>query len=472
VLTVRRWRPLSGTERDAVEAEAAFTGASARRLACTARIFLLLSSGCLARRSRRVILEDGRFARRPAVETDIAVIGAGALGLSTALHCALSGRSVVVVDRGVAGSQASGRAAGLFKSVQADQARTLLARRSIERAARFEEWAGVPLAVQRTGSFLVARTAKHKAFLRAELAQSRQWGVDAREADPAELAERAGYYQPSGGELAVWCPEDMYIEEPDRLVQAYLAACRLHGVQILESEPATAVLTSGRRVTGLETASRRIAAATVVDAAGAWARQVGELARAWIPVAPVRHQLLITDPSDSINAADPIVRVIDAATYLRPARGGMMVGVFEADPVALDPRRQPASFTTDDVPLDLGPLQKAADQVRVEVPLADGAQVAEHRGGMFTMSPDGRFLAGPVSDVPGLWLASGCNGSGFSSSPAIGELLAAGIAADAMPPSMVGFSPDRFGPLTDEALVEGGTWQYAHYYDPTPDARP
>src|SRR5580692_2589830 len=50
---------------------------------------------------------------------------------------------------------------------------------------------------------------------------------------------------------------------------------------------------------------------------------------------------------------------------------------------------------------------------------------------MFTMSPDGRFLAGPVSDVPGLWFASGCNGSGFSSSPAIGELLAAGIAADA-----------------------------------------
>ena len=406
------------------------------------------------------------------MEADIAVIGAGALGLSTALQCALTGRSVVVVDRGAAGSQASGRAAGLFKSVQADQARTLLARRSIERAARFEEWAGVPLAVQRTGSFLVARTAEHKAFLRAELAQSRQWGVDLREADPAELAERAAYYQPSGSELAVWCPEDMYIEEPDSLIQAYLAACRLHGVQILESEPATAVLTSGRRVTGLETARRRIAAATVVDAAGAWARQVGELAQATIPVAPVRHQLLITDPCDSIRAADPIIRVIDAATYLRPARGGLMVGVFEADPLALDPRRQPASFTTDDVPLDLGQLEKAAGQVRAEVPLADGAQVAEHRGGMFTMSPDGRFLAGPVSDVPGLWVASGCNGSGFSSSPAIGEFLAAGIAEGATPPALTGFSPDRFGPLTDEALVEKGTWQYAHYYDPAPDARP
>jgi glycine/D-amino acid oxidase-like deaminating enzyme len=404
------------------------------------------------------------------VEADIAVIGAGALGLSTALHCALRGRSVVVVDREAAGSQASGRAAGLFKSVQPDQARTVLARRSIEMAARFQEWAGVPLPVQQTGSFLVARTAKHEAFLRAELAQSRQWGVDVREAHIAELAERASYYQPSGTELAVWCPEDIYIEEPGSLMQAYLSACRLHGVQILESEPAVAVLTSGGRVTGVETTRRHISAGTLVDAAGAWARQVGELAQAWIPVAPIRHQLLITEPSDSIKATDPIVRVIDAATYLRPARGGLMVGAFEPDPLPLDPRRQPASFTTDDVPLDLGQLQKMAGQVSAEAPLAGSAQVAEHRGGLFTMSPDGRFLTGPVPGVSGLWVASGCNGSGFSSSPALGEMLATGITENAAAPGPGGFSPGRFGRLSDEVLTEKGTWQYAHYYDPAPAA--
>ena len=403
------------------------------------------------------------------MEADIAVIGAGALGLSTALQCALRGRSVAVVDREAAGSQASGRAAGLFKSVQPDQARTVLARRSIELAAHFEEWAGAPLAVQRTGSFLVARTPQHQAFLQAELAQSCRWGVDVREAGPAELADRAPYYQPSGAELAVWCPEDIYIEEPGQLMQAYLDACRRHGVEILESEPATAILTSGGHVTGLETTSRPITAAIVVDAAGAWARQVGELAQAWVPVAPVRHQLLITEPSDSIQATDPIIRVIDAATYLRAARGGLMVGAFEPDPLPLDPRHQPSSFTTDDVPLDLGQLRKMAGQVSAEVPLAS-AQVAEHRGGLFTMSPDGRFLAGPVPDIAGLWVASGCNGSGFSSSPALGEMLATAITQDAPPASPGGFSPGRFGHLTDQALTEKGIWQYAHYYDPAHSA--
>jgi len=93
------------------------------------------------------------------MDADVVVIGAGALGLSTALHCALVGRSVVVAERGAAGSQASGRAAGLFKSVQADELRTRLARRSIARAASFADWAGVPLEVASSGSFLIARTA-------------------------------------------------------------------------------------------------------------------------------------------------------------------------------------------------------------------------------------------------------------------------------------------------------------------------
>ena len=124
------------------------------------------------------------------------VIGAGALGLSTALHCAMSGRSVAVVERHTAGSQASGRAAGLFKSVQADELRTRLARRSITKAVTFADWAGTPLAVARSGSFLIARTAQHREFLRRELAQSRRWGADVREATPAQLADGSATTSP------------------------------------------------------------------------------------------------------------------------------------------------------------------------------------------------------------------------------------------------------------------------------------
>src|SRR5215467_8451507 len=150
------------------------------------------------------------------MDADVVVIGAGALGLSTALHCALAGRSVVVAERGTAGSQASGRAAGLFKSVQADELRTRLARRSIARAASFGDWAGVPL-----------------------------------EAAPALVAERVSFYRAAGEEFALWCPEDVYIAEPTALIEAYLAACRLRGVVVAEHEPVTGIPVTGGRVTGV-----------------------------------------------------------------------------------------------------------------------------------------------------------------------------------------------------------------------------
>jgi glycine/D-amino acid oxidase-like deaminating enzyme len=400
------------------------------------------------------------------MDADVVVIGAGALGLSTALHCAMAGRSVAVVERQTAGSQASGRAAGLFKSVQADELRTRLARRSIAMAVSFADWAGVPLEVARPGSFLIARTAAHRELLRRELAQSRRWGADVREAAPAQLAGGLSYYRGAGEQFALWCPEDLYIEEPASLVSAYLGACQLHGTVVLENEPVVGISVTAGRVTGVETTSRSITAPVVVDAAGGWVRQVAELAGGRVPVAPVRHQLLITAPAPEVDPADPITRVVDAAVYLRPARGGLMFGGFEAGPLPVDPRRQPASFTTDDVPLDLGVLRELAAQIEAEAPAAGAAPVAEHRGGLFTMSPDGRFLAGPVPGAGGLWVASGCNGSGFSSSPAIGEALAAWITSGTAPPGIQELSPGRFGPLPDDALVTRGLWQYAHYYDP------
>jgi glycine/D-amino acid oxidase-like deaminating enzyme len=400
------------------------------------------------------------------VDTDVVVIGAGALGLSTALHCALSGRSVAVVERCTAGSQASGRAAGLFKSVQADELRTRLARRSIARAITFADWAGAALEVARPGSFLVARTAEHRRFLGRELAQSRRWGAEVREATRGELADRASYYHPVGDDFAIWCPEDVYIEEPASLIQAYMAACQLHGAVVTENEPVVEIPVAVGRVAGVQTQRRLLTAPVVVDAAGGWVRQVAGLAGAQIPVATVRHQLLITAPCADFDPAGPITRVVDSAIYLRPARGGLMIGGFEPDPLAVDPRHRPASFTTDDVPLDLGVLRKMTDQITAEVPAASSLPVAEHRAGLFTMSPDGRFVAGPVPDVPGLWVASGCNGSGFSSSLALGEALASWITSGAPPPGMTALSPARFGLLSDDALLARGLWQYAHYYDP------
>ena len=120
-------------------------------------------------------------------EADAVVVGAGALGLSTAFHLARFGvRRVALVDRFAPGSQTSARAAGLFKLVQADETRTRLARLSVQKVTRFMEETGVPLEVVRSGSLLVSRTPEHAVLVREEARQSQAWGVDVQLVDGDE----------------------------------------------------------------------------------------------------------------------------------------------------------------------------------------------------------------------------------------------------------------------------------------------
>jgi 4-methylaminobutanoate oxidase (formaldehyde-forming) len=95
----------------------------------------------------------------------------------------------------------------------------------------------------------------------------------------------------------------------------------------------------------------------VVDAAGAWLRAVAALSGAKVAVVPTRHQLLITEPIDGVDAMQPITRIIDVNVYARPDEGGLMLGGYEQSPLQYDKHALPPRFDIADLPLDLGVLR-------------------------------------------------------------------------------------------------------------------
>lgn len=401
-------------------------------------------------------------------QADAVVIGAGALGLSTAFHLASMGlKDVTVVDRFAPGSQTSPRAAGLFKGIQTDETRCKLAALSMRKVVGFEGETGVALPVQRSGSVMVARSPEYAAIVREKAEQARAWGIELELTDGDAVQQLLPYIEAGTVRAAAYCPFDLYIEEPASLLLAYLQAGASLGVTVLGHTPATGIRVSGGAVSGVFTPQGEISTPIVVDAAGAWARQVGALAQTQVVVSPLRHQLYITKPIGGVEPSHPILRSIDSAVYVRPARGGLMFGCFEHDPLPVDPREQRATFTMDDVPLDMGVLERVSRTIADQVPCLSGAPVAEHRGGLFTMTPDGQLLVGPRAGVRGLWCATGCNGSGFSLSPGIGQILAEWIVTGSPSIDIGSLSPDRFdGAGGDEAwLRDTAVWQYAHYYE-------
>ena len=216
-----------------------------------------------------------------------------------------------------------------------------------------------------------------------------------------------------------------------------------------------------------------IATRIVVDAAGAWSRLVAARLDAALPVVPTRHQLLITEPIPGVGREFPIARVIDAHVYVRHERGGLMLGGYEPDPLQIDMEALPPSFEMSELPLDVEVLWRLAKSVAEQFPIFQdpAIRIAEHRGGLPTLTTDDRYLVGPLPGVPGAWVMSGCCVGGLSASPALGEAMDEWILDGAPALDLSEISTARFaGRELDEAeLRERCRRAYATHYRSDPD---
>jgi glycine/D-amino acid oxidase-like deaminating enzyme len=353
----------------------------------------------------------------------------------------------------------------LTQQIRREQETTLLAKLSVEKFVRFTEETDIPLEFHQSGSVKMARDQAGVAQVAWEIRAGQEVGLDIRPIEPEELAELVPWVR-TDGVLSMWItPSDLFLE-PRQVPQVYTAAARAEGVSILTETPVTALQRGGGgRVTGVETSNGAISAPIVVDAAGAWTRQVAEEAGIRIPVVPMRHQLMITEPLPGVRNEQPICRVIDANVYVRPCWGGLMLGGYETNPLPFEMRDAAPRFQIADMPLDVSVLRGLADLVREQFPILQDAPLQTYRGGLPTMTADGKHIAGPVPWAEGFFTATGCIVGGLSISPGMGEMLAQLILTGSSDIPLDLYAIDRFAPDFDDAdLVEACVDAYAHHY--------
>jgi glycine/D-amino acid oxidase-like deaminating enzyme len=400
---------------------------------------------------------------------DAVVIGAGAFGASVAFHLAQRGQRVALLERHAIASQTSPRAAGLTQQIRADAVMTRLAMRSVAKIEQFAEDTGEALTFHQSGSLKLARTPEFADQIDEEVERGQAIGLDIHKVSPAE-AQRLAPFLHAEAAVALWyLASDLYLE-PGDLPRAYVRAAERLGVTVLAHTPASAISTRHGAVEHVVTDQGDIETPVVVDAAGAWARVVAEMTGIRVPIIPTRHQLYITRPIEGVKAEQPIVRVLDVNVYVRPERDGLMLGGYEPDPLQVNVRGLPDDFQIEDLALDFEPLRKLTDEVRAQFPVLVGAAISEFRGGLPTMTADGRHIVDRVPGVAGFFVASGCCVGGLSISPAVGEVLADWIVDGTPPLDLSSLSLSRFGPEVDseERLRATCLWRYAHHYAATP----
>ena len=410
---------------------------------------------------------------------DVVVIGSGAFGASAAYHLVRRGARVVVLERTRLASQTSPRAAGLTSQIRATPALTRLAQRAVIKLAAFTDETGQPLRFTQSGALKIARTELDAEQLSQEVARGRAAGVPIEIVSVAEACQRLPILNGRGIVAVTWSPTDCNVE-PSELPIGYCRAAEKLGAVLLAHTPATGFDLGAGGVEGVQTPQGTIATRVVVDAAGGWARVVAGQLGGRVPIVPTRHQLLITEPIPGVGPEFPIARVIDANVYVRHERGGLMLGGYEPDPLQVDVERLPQSFDLAELPLDIEVLWRLARSVSEQFPIFQdpAIRVAEHRGGLPTLTLDDRYLSGPVPGVNGAWVMGGCCVGGLSVSPALGEAMAEWILDGAPTLDLSEISPARFaGRDLSEAALRGGCRRaYATHYragaDLAPGSRP
>ena len=267
-------------------------------------------------------------------------------------------------------------------------------------------------------------------------------GIDYFELSPRELSDIwplmrtddlvSGFLTPSDGRA-----------DPVGVTVALAKGARQLGASIIEGVRVTGVETVRRRVVGVQTDRGRIETEIVVNAAGMWARQLGELAGVAVPLQAAEHYYLITD---TVPGMDPDLAVVedgDRYGYYRPEGDGMMVGLFEPRGAAWSVDRVPDSFAFGTLPPDWERMAPFLEQALGRIPILEGIGVRTFFCGPESFTPDLHPMMGPAPELDGYFVAAGMNSLGILSAGGVGSAMAAWIVDGAPPVDVTGFAVDR-----------------------------
>jgi sarcosine oxidase subunit beta len=336
----------------------------------------------------------------PGESKDVAVVGAGVVGLSIAFHLAERGASVVVYERTGIGAGASGVQPGGVRRQWGTRVNCLLAGESLGWYAAARERLGMRVdpGFRACGYLFVAHSEDALAGLRANVELQNELGVPSRIVTPAETAELVPDLRPNSLAGGAWCAEDGYFDRPQAIVEALgvLAHVRIEDVRSLGDIEAEAVVVAA----GVDTP-----------------RLLPEL-----PIRPEPRVLQLSDPIRE-RLLEPLVVSAERGFAAKQLADGRMLASGD---------------------------RKAMEEV---LPRLVHVALPHRVEGVYDTTPDHQAILGRVRDR--VWVAAGFSGHGFMQAPAVGRILAEAILDGREDEALRVLDPGRFaeGRLVPEPQI-------------------
>jgi glycine/D-amino acid oxidase-like deaminating enzyme len=399
---------------------------------------------------------------------EIVIIGGGAVGCAVAYSLANAGKTdlLLLEKEPTVAAVTTPQAAGLVGQVRNTVERTKLAMWSVRTFSQLERDEVAKPGWRQVGSLRIALCPERVAeFQRMKaVADDADLEVEFIDRQAAQLKWPMMNFQRAHAIL--WCPTDGYLQ-PSDLTMAYVAHAKRAGARFQTRTAVQRVLTTGGRVTGVETDSGTIECEMVINAAGAHAYHIARSVGIELPIIPVRHEYFITVRADGLEPTLPVLRIPDSTLYLRAEINSLLCGGWERQGLSADPRNYVVDGSPPAISPDWDVLGWFAQQLAPEIPQVEQLGIRSVFKGWPTFTPDGRFIVGESSRVKGFVMAGGCNAHGVSGSAGIGRHVVESILEPDPSPYVKSLSPDRFErePWDWNAARQQAQHYYETYYD-------
>jgi dimethylglycine dehydrogenase len=399
------------------------------------------------------------------------VIGGGVVGVSTLYHLAKKGwADSVLIERKELTSGSTWHAAGLLPLFNMSYSVGQIHKYSVKFYQELQEETGMNVGFSKVSNIRLARTKDRWDEFMYYAGIAETIGVPLNILTPEEVKEIWPLCETDGILGAIQHPDDGYIQPAD-LTQALAKGARDRGATIYRNTAVTAIESQPDGTWLVRTDKGDIVAEHIVSATGNFARNTGAMVGLNVPVIPVEHQYIVTEPHPAIVERRKqglpemgVLRESDSSWYMREENGGLLLGPYEQGAPVCYVDGPSADSEYELFQEDLDRLMPHIETAITRVPAFGEVGIKKVYNGAIAYTPDGSPIVGPVPGLKNFWLNEG-HSFGITAAGGAGWQLAEWIVDGEPTIDMMGVDPRRFGPYATEGyLKEKNEEAYANVF--------
>ena len=388
------------------------------------------------------------------------IIGGGVMGVSLAYHLTEMGwRDVILTEKNDLTHGSTWHAAGLCThyahnpTVQELRATSVRLYRDI-----LPRETGNDCGFHPSGAMRITRERDRMDEFAHVVGLSDFTGYPLRLITPDEIAELHPLTQLDGLIGGIYEPNDGHVD-PSLVTNAMASVAISRGAIIMRYNPVVGIECANDHWI-VKTEKAVITAKHLINAAGTWGWEIGQMMGLNIPSVPVLHQYLVTNTvpavADRIKVGAPelpIIRDPEESWYIRQERDGLILGPYEKDAKTWSVDGVPPEFGADLMPPDLDAVEHIIEAAMARVPALGDGGVKTVINGPITFTPDANPLVGPAHGIKNGWLLTGSS-MGVMEGGGAGKFLAHWMTHSVPPMDALAIDSRRFGSWANRSYRE------------------